>query len=92
MALFPDKAEDARERLEVLSRNIVAEDLSEFDAKHSAYEIEADHAQQAIRKKSHRFFLRRAFRYSPSILIQQILRFIRNRLNELTHKEGPITK
>ena len=90
--LDADRAEDAHKKLDVLSRNIEAEDLSEFDAKHSTYTIDADHAQQAIRKKSHRFFLRRAFRYSPSILIQQIFRFIRNRLNELTHKEGPITK
>ena len=86
------KAKDAQERLDVLSREIEAEDLSEFDTKHSAYTIDADLALKMIRKKSHKFFLRRAFRYSPSILIQQIFRFLRNRLRELKQKKGPLTE
>jgi hypothetical protein len=90
--LDADRAEDAHKKLDVLSRNIEAEDLSNFDAKHSTYTIDADHAQQAMRKQSHTFFLRRILRYSPSILIQQIFRFFRNRLNELTHKEKTLTE
>ena len=86
------RAEDARKKLETLSRKIESEDLSEFDAKRSRYVTDADHAQQAMRKKSNTFFLRRIFRFSPSILVQQIFRFVRNRLRELTNRERPLAE
>jgi poly-gamma-glutamate synthesis protein (capsule biosynthesis protein) len=46
------------------------------------YQVSADEAHRISRKKSHLYFIRKAYRFPPAIVFQQIRTFVRNRLAE----------
>lgn len=46
------------------------------------YQRAAHEAHRLSRAKSHRYFLRKAYRFPPRIVIQQLATFVRNRLAE----------
>ena len=46
------------------------------------YQRDADRAHAASRTRSHRYFLRNAYRFPPKILLAQLATFTRNRLAE----------
>ena len=87
IVLDGEKADSLRDKISRLSREIEAESLSDIRAKTLAYVQEADDKHRYIRARSHRYFLRRIWQYPPSILLQQIWRFIVNRLHEITHRK-----
>lgn len=46
------------------------------------YQHAAEEAHRLSRAKSHRYFLRKAYRFPPRIVVQQLATFVRNRLAE----------
>jgi poly-gamma-glutamate synthesis protein (capsule biosynthesis protein) len=46
------------------------------------YDIEAHAAHANQRRRSHRYFLRNAYRFPPALIVQQVGTFLRNRLKE----------
>lgn len=46
------------------------------------YQVDADHAHRAQRARSHRYFLKNAYRFPPRILAGQLTTYVRNRLAE----------
>ncbi len=56
--------------------------LENIETKSASYVEEADDILRIIRKKSQKYFLRKIWKYPPMVLIQQVLRYIYNRVHE----------
>jgi poly-gamma-glutamate synthesis protein (capsule biosynthesis protein) len=46
------------------------------------YDADAHEAHAYQRRRSHRYFLKNAYRFPPRLIVQQIITFVRNRLKE----------
>ncbi len=77
-----NSGKDLLSKIHRLSEEISAENLSSFDEKLGNYQKEADDAQRLYRKKSHRFFIANIYKFSPLILLRQIMTYLKNRMNE----------
>ena len=75
-------------KLAELSRAIENEDLTDTKSKSTSYVADADAIHRLLRRKGHYYFLRSIWRFSPSILFQQIRRFFVNRFQELTQRKS----
>jgi len=74
------------DRIAELSEKLKTPGSGALETRLSQYDQDADVVLQDIRRKSQRFFVRNIGRYRTSILLQQIWRFVRNRVDELVHK------
>lgn len=74
-------------RISGLSESIVGNKLSDFDSQMNIYQSDADEILRITRKKSQVFFLSRLRSYPKLILVQQILSYIKNRINEFRGKQ-----
>jgi poly-gamma-glutamate synthesis protein (capsule biosynthesis protein) len=70
-----------------MSKELEEETLSSFEKKVIQYQKEANEAERLYRRKSHRFFLSRFYKFPMLILIQQLSTYIRNRINDLNNKK-----
>jgi poly-gamma-glutamate synthesis protein (capsule biosynthesis protein) len=71
------------ERLARLADDLVQESARPISQEGTErYEVAAALAHREQRARSHRYFLRQAYRFPPRILIQQFTTFARNRLTE----------
>ena len=73
------------EKISKLSKEVSDNRLNDFSSQLSAYTQAADDILRVIRKKSHRFFIKRIWNYPKIILLQQLLTYFKNRLHEFTH-------
>jgi hypothetical protein len=67
-------------RIDALSRAL--QSSSNSSESMGAYQEAADLAHRKARKKSHLYFLRKAYRFPPGIVVQQLRTFVKNRLAE----------
>ncbi len=65
-----------------ISNELNDEDLSSYNEKLNKYQKKANFAQRYYRKKSHRYFIKNIYKFSPIILFWQIITYLKNRLNE----------
>lgn len=79
-------AQEARilSRLNELSEEIGKGLSEDLDTARAQYLIDADEANRAMRRRSHLFFLRNAWKYPKRILLQQLQTYARNRIHEIT--------
>jgi hypothetical protein len=80
-------AESILARLDALSREIPVELPKDLEQVTARYLLDADQANQSIRRKSHLFFLRNTWRYPKKILWQQVRTYARNRIHELRQSD-----
>ena len=77
-----DEAARLERRLQELSQDLAkGRGGSEPDAT-ARYGVEAETALSIQRARSHRYFLRNAYRFPPGILMAQLTTYVRNRLSE----------
>lgn len=70
-------------KVKQLSEALSLETLAIYNENLSKYEEDATAAQIIYRKKSHRYFMKNIYRFSPVILYRQMLTYIRNRAIEI---------
>ncbi len=81
------KAQTVLSKIDTLSQQLNAETLSNFELLTNNYLQEADTAQLRNRNQSYLFFLIWFWKYPPTILIQQLVTFFRNRFHEITRAD-----
>jgi len=74
---------DLLRKVHALSDDLRAETLEWYDKKMATYLKDASEYQSLYRKKSHRYFMKNLYRFSPRILHRQILTYIKNRAHEM---------
>jgi poly-gamma-glutamate synthesis protein (capsule biosynthesis protein) len=80
-----EKALSLLNEIEKLSKKLNEESLTNLDSLSSAYIRDADEAQQANRRKCHKFFLFRIYKFPFFIVLQQFKTYFRNRIHELVY-------
>ncbi len=75
-------AADLEARVAALGRGLVTAEGGAAVEGPDRYEVEAETALSIQRARSHRYFLRNAYRFPPGILVAQLKTYVRNRLTE----------
>lgn len=80
------QAELALSKMDSLSKSLATETMAEYDKLSEKYILDADDALQDNRRKCHRFFLFRIWKFPIVVVLQQLATFFRNRVHELVHR------
>ncbi|MCK4586094.1 MAG: hypothetical protein KAU29_02055, partial [Gammaproteobacteria bacterium] len=67
-------------------KSLATETMAEYDKLSEKYILDADDALQDNRRKCHRFFLFRIWKFPIVVILQQLATFFRNRVHELVHR------
>lgn len=83
--VYGKDGEIIKNMVDSLSNDIYYDINSLYDNEEEYIKI-ADRINRNMRKKSHKFFVRNVYRYSPRVLLQQIDTYVSNRLQEYKNK------